>query len=122
MKDEKMLRPLSEEEKMLAAGYVLGDLTEEELEQVKEIWEQNPEFVKEVKSLTASFNLIPSALPKIDPPPSLENAILEAYSTQMEQQVPENSQELSVSWPWTKIVAIITSITTILLGLSNVWL
>ncbi len=97
MKDEKILRPLLEEEKMLAAGYVLGDLTEEELEQVKELLAQNSEFLEEVRALTASLNLMPSALPKIDPPSSLESAILDAYSAQMEQEVPEKSPARSLS-------------------------
>ena len=97
MKDEKILRPLSEEEKMLAAGYVLGDLTEEELEQVKELLAQNSEFLEEVRALTASLNLMPFALPKIDPPSSLESAILAAYPAQMEQEVPEKSPAPSLS-------------------------
>ncbi len=122
MNNEKILRPLSEEEKMLAAGYVLGDLTEGELEKVKELSEQNSEFLEEVRALTASFNLMPTALPKIAPSPSLESSILDAYSVQMQQEVPEKAKQQSLSRSWTKVVAIITSITTVLLGLSNLWL
>ncbi|MEO0841661.1 MAG: hypothetical protein AAF063_22480 [Cyanobacteria bacterium J06643_5] len=75
-----MEHSLVELDKMLAAGYVLGDLSEEELIKVHELLQTNPEFLQEVRSLTASLNLVPTALPKFIPPASVRSKILARFS------------------------------------------
>lgn len=80
MKDKQMSKPLSEDEKILAAGYVLGDLTAEETEQLEQLVAENPELLKEIRALQASFELLPQALPQVTPPPHLRATIVAPQS------------------------------------------
>lgn len=65
-------QPLSEAEKMLAAGYVLGDLAPEEITQLEQLAAQNPALLQEIHAQQASFELLPQALAKVEPPLHLQ--------------------------------------------------
>ncbi|KZL47797.1 hypothetical protein A2T98_21400 [Nodularia spumigena CENA596] len=55
----------------LLAGYVLGDLTSEEVAKVKQLLETSPELKVEVNGLQNSLALLPWALPETSPPKNL---------------------------------------------------
>jgi anti-sigma-K factor RskA len=80
MKDKPMSKPLSDEEKMLATGYVLGDLTDEETDQLEQLVSGNPDLLQEIHALQASLTLLPRGLPLVEPPPSLRKTIVETFS------------------------------------------
>lgn len=73
-------QPLSEEEQALAAGYVLGDLTDEEQQQMVALLKRS-EVQQEVNALRVSWRSLPQSLPPVAPPPSIEAKILTAYET-----------------------------------------
>ena len=68
MKGNNMSDLLSDDEKMLATGYVLGDLTPDELAALEQLIADKPSVVQEIHALQASYELLPQALP-VEPPP-----------------------------------------------------
>ncbi|MEG4013171.1 MULTISPECIES: anti-sigma factor [unclassified Microcoleus] len=64
----------------LMAGYVLGNLSSSEAEELRRVMKENPELATEVASLQEVLEVIPYALPDIAPPPHIYSAILEAAS------------------------------------------
>lgn len=64
----------------LMAGYVLGNLSSSEAEELRRVMKENPELATEVASLQEVLEVMPYALPDIAPPPHLYSAILEAAS------------------------------------------
>ena len=76
-----MTEPLfPEHSEELMAGYVLGNLSSEEAEELRLLLTENPELATEVASLQEVLEVMPYALPDIAPPPHLYAAILEAAS------------------------------------------
>ena len=85
MKENNQSSTLTETEKLLAAGYVLGDLTPEETLQLEQLVAQNPVLLQELHAQQASFDLIPQALEKVEPPAHL----LANITTAADLTVPE---------------------------------
>ena len=76
-----MTEPLfPQRSKELMAGYVLGNLSSEEAEELRRVLKENPELATEVRRLQEVLEVMPYALPDIAPPPHLYSAILEAAS------------------------------------------
>jgi anti-sigma-K factor RskA len=72
-------RESSESVESLLAGYVLGNLTPEEVAQVKQLLETDPSVAAEVDRLQATLALLPLSLPTVEfPPDRLEAKILQA--------------------------------------------
>jgi hypothetical protein len=121
MKVGKMPEPLSEAEKLLAAGYVIGDLSDEELALVEQLSAQKPDFLQEVEVLQVSFNLLPNTLPQTAPPPSLENKVVTAYAAEVfhaQQLLPQPQRALQ----WARGVAIAATLISLGLAANNYWL
>jgi hypothetical protein len=114
MNKGNMLSP-SAAEKELAAGYVLGDLGLEEIIQFEQLLQQRPDLLAEVKAMQVSFQLVPHALPKVTPPPQLLAKIMTANSA----TGVVSEQSLRRSLPWSKLIAGIALLTTLLLGIDN---
>jgi hypothetical protein len=74
--------PISEEDMMLAAGYVLGDLTPEESSQFEQNLAESPALLSEVNALQVSLGLLPMALQPAIAPPLLKQRILTAHATE----------------------------------------
>ena len=108
-----MSKPLSDDEKMLVSGYVLGDLTAEEIEQLEQLVADNPDLLKELHAVQASFALLPQGLPALEPPPSLRGAILSAPEL---QQLP---QPRRLTGSLLKVLALLLTMATIALTLDN---
>jgi anti-sigma-K factor RskA len=64
----------------LLAGYVLGDLTPQEAEEVRQLLETHPEMNNEVDRLQEVLATIPYSLPEVMPSVSLKSSILAATS------------------------------------------
>jgi len=121
MKEDKRQNSLPEEQKMLAAGYVLGDLSDEELAQAEQLLQKSSDFVKEVQALEASFQLLPTALPKVTPLQDLKAQILSTYTEENRPQRQQSSQsEMGARSSSVRIVAIVSTLAAILLGINNV--
>lgn len=75
-----MATSISEEEQMLAAGYVLGDLTTTEITEFESALANNPALQVEVLALQVAFNRLPQGLPQISPPPALKDKIVAAFA------------------------------------------
>ncbi|MBE9030881.1 anti-sigma factor [filamentous cyanobacterium LEGE 11480] len=62
----------------LLAGYALGDLSPEEMDQVQSYLEQNPASADELTKLQTTLALLPLSLPEAPPSPDLKSRILAA--------------------------------------------
>ena len=62
----------------LLAGYVLGDLSPEEIVKVKEHLAQNPELRTEIANLEITLSLLPLSLPQTTPSKSIRENILQS--------------------------------------------
>ncbi len=83
MKDSHQPKPLSEEEMLLAAGYVLGDLTPQEIAELEQLVTQKPALLQEIHAQQASFELMPQGLTQVEAPPNLltQTALPQPVST-----------------------------------------
>jgi hypothetical protein len=106
---------ISEEEKMLAAGYVLGDLDTLESREFESALSTNPALWAEVYALQHAFDKVPQGLPQVTPPLTLKAKIIESfdasYSTSSlavhlsQQTVTETAPTPSKKFAWGKVVA-----------------
>jgi anti-sigma-K factor RskA len=62
----------------LMAGYVLGDLSPEEAEDLQQLLERQPEKIQDLDSLKATLGMMPYALPPMNPSPKVWTAIAES--------------------------------------------
>jgi Anti-sigma-K factor rskA len=74
-----MVKSISEEEQMLAAGYVLGDLDTLETTEFESALATNPALQAEVSALQIAFDRVPQGLPQVAPPPALKAKILNDF-------------------------------------------
>jgi hypothetical protein len=89
--------PISEEDMMLAAGYVLGDLTPDESSQFEQSLADSPALLSEVNALQVSLGLLPVALQPAIAPTSLKQRILAAHAaeTDVANAAPANTAPAS---------------------------
>ena len=99
---------------------MLGDLTEDEIERVQTLLEQNLEFVQEIQALKVSLNLVPTALPQVNPPLSLKDKINAAYAEELAQQELEHSSVSRSRFPGVKWIAVVATFSTLILGINNI--
>ena len=98
-----MTRPLSPQEiQELAAGYVLGDLSSAEAEEVRSLLVQLPELRAEVTSLQEVLAMMPYGLDEVDPEDGLRSQILSAAQTELSQRnpVPHQTRRFQPRLPW----------------------
>jgi Anti-sigma-K factor rskA len=72
--------PLSEAQRELAAGYVLGDLDPEERMQFETQLQANSALQAEVQALRVSLRVLPQGLEPLVPPPQLRDRVLTAHT------------------------------------------
>jgi anti-sigma-K factor RskA len=72
--------PLSDAERELAAGYILGDLAPEERMQFAVQLSENPALQAEVQALRVSLSLMSQGLEPVVPPPQLRDRVLAAQA------------------------------------------
>jgi anti-sigma-K factor RskA len=108
-----MVYLLTEEEQNLAAGYVLGDLSADEMDSFESQLLENAVLQKEVNALKVALALTAQALPIIEPPNRLREQILAESANQ-------NSSPLkTVTASWSKIIVGLSILTALTLGISN---
>jgi anti-sigma-K factor RskA len=80
------------------AGYVLGDLSPDEIARVEQLLSDRPEYQIEVDQLQETLSLLPYALPEIQPAPNLRDRILAQAQTATSTAVShQNSVNLQAS-------------------------
>ena len=111
-----MTRPLLPERlEELMAGYVLGNLSPEEAEELRQVLTQQPELGTEVAHLQEVLELMPYALPELAPPQHLREAILEAADVSIKREPTPKEFRL----PWSKIAGSVAALLVLALGLDN---
>ena len=111
-----MSDPLSPEQlEALLAGYVLDDLTPEEAEQFEQRLREEPELIIEVKRLQEALDVLPYALPEVEPPPRLKEAILAATALETTSSSVRQLPRLR----WSKLVAGAVALLGLLLAWDN---
>ncbi len=100
----------------LLAGYVLGDLTPEEMAQVQELLREDPALATEVLQLQNTLGAIPLALEFQQPPAHVKAQLL---ATAASAAAP--AKKVSQPWrlPWGRIITGIAITGAIALGLQN---
>ncbi len=135
-----MTQSHSEAEKELIAGYVLGDLSAEELIQFEQLLQQQPDLLAEVQAMQVSFQLVPQALPKVAPPSSLLEKIMTANAAIAVAAEPVAAEPVATepvaaepvaaepvvprsrSVPWSKLIAALATLAALALGIDNLGL
>jgi anti-sigma-K factor RskA len=108
-----MVYSLTEEEQELAAGYVLCDLSADEMQSFEGQLSENTGLQKEVNALKVALALTPQALPVIQPPNRLGEKIF------LENKDQNSSPLKSVSISWSKVIAGLSVLIALILGISN---
>ena len=101
--------PRSHDLEEVLAGYVLGDLDEQELVWLNEQIAANPQLKEQVSQLESTLNLLPYGLPEDLPRSNLRNQIL--------AQAKPKTRKITYRWSW--ILSAVTAISTLLLGVNN---
>ena len=115
MKETNMSNSLSDEEKTLAAGYVLGDLTSDEATRLETLMAEKVDVLKEVQALQASYELIPQSLSIVSPPAHVrENITAGLSSTPLMGQPVSNPARLGL-----KILLGLATLASLLLAVDN---
>jgi anti-sigma-K factor RskA len=106
---------LPEQIEELMAGYVLGDLSPEEAEALQQFLSQNPQRATEVHRFEETWELLPYALPEVEPPPQLRSAILNVASIPVNQTPEKKLSRL----PWDKMITGVAALLALAFGLDN---
>ena len=99
----------------LAAGYVVGDLDPEEVEQLRQLLVENPELIAQVNLLQEVLEQVLYGLNEVNPPPHLGSAILEAAAIPANQTVGSRRPSLG----WGKFVGSVAALLILVLGVAN---
>ena len=84
--DRNPNNPQSDAFQELIAGYVLGDLSSDEMAEVQQYLASNPQARAEVAELQATLNLLPLSLPDdVSPPATLNARLLDSAATTPQQ-------------------------------------
>lgn len=106
---------LPEKLEELMAGYVLGNLSSEEAEELQRLLAEHPEQAKELNSLQEVLELMPYALPEVTLPQHLRQSILEEANVEIKQESPRKQFSL----PWRQMAGSIAAVLVLALGWDN---
>lgn len=101
--------PRSHNLEEILAGYVMGDLDEQELVWLNEQIAANPQLKKQIAQMESTLNLLPYGLPEDVPQSNLRSEIL--------AQAKPKTRSSEYRWVW--ILGAITTVSTLLLGVNN---
>jgi anti-sigma-K factor RskA len=103
----------------LLTGYVLGDLSTDEVEVLHRLLMARPELKTELAQLQEVVALLPYALPEVQqaqPSPQLRDRILTAAA----QPIPQRDRSSRfAAWPWSRMIASVAAIAAVAVGLDN---
>lgn len=111
--------PIHDSEQELAAGYVLGDLSESELVQFEAMLAKNLTLAEEVRSLQNSLNVLPLGLQTISPPPALGDRIIATHAGSMAGSSHESPSPKHRRISGYLALAVGSCLLALLLGLDN---
>ncbi len=97
----------------LMAGYVLGNLSSEEAEELRQLLAEPPELSTQVHRLQEVLQLMPYALPEVTPPQHLRSAIVAAAAVKGSNAMPASRL------PWSQIAGGIAAVLVLALGLDD---
>ncbi len=100
----------------LLAGYVLGNLSPEEAESLRQLFSTYPELMGDVQQLQEVLSTMPYALPEAVPPDQLRGAILSATADEEGWRSPPQKRWQRLAVTWGSIAAVLL----LALGLDNV--
>lgn len=103
--------PQSHNLEEILAGYVLGDLDEEELVWLNEQLASNPKLKEQVAQLESTLTLMSYGLPEDVPKNDLRSQIL--------AQAKPKPKPISPKYRWSWIVSAVTAVGTLWLGINN---
>ena len=109
---------LPEHLQLLIAGYVLGNLDAEEVEDFKQLLIDSPEVAAEVSRMQQALELS-DAIPEAQPPARLRSAILAAHALQTSSSVQQLSRENRRSFSWSRALNFATIVAIAVLGINN---
>lgn len=102
----------------LMAGYVLGNLSSDEAEELQGLLVEYPEANQELNSLQEVLELMPYSLPEVTPPPRLRQSILKQVDVEIKRESPRKQ----FSFPWYKMAGSIAAVLVLALGWDNYYL
>lgn len=106
---------LPEKLEELMAGYVLGNLSSEEAEELQRLLAKHPEQTQQLNSLQEVLELMPYALPEVTPPQHLRQSILESAHIEIQRE----SKRKQFSLPWREVVGSLAALLVLALGWDN---
>jgi anti-sigma-K factor RskA len=77
-----MAKSISAEEQILAANYVLGELSGSEIKKFEAALANNPELQAEVDALQSAYDTLPQGLSPVTPPPDLKAKIIKSFAAE----------------------------------------
>lgn len=124
-----MKQPLSDGEKLLIAGYILGDLDVEESQELERLLLGNLAAQEELQAMQTCFQLLPHALAKEFPPDRLQDRVMEASGVSASPlTLPSSIERFPMErsfWRrnvWSLLMFGATILTALFLGVENVGL
>ncbi|HEY9805370.1 MAG TPA: anti-sigma factor [Candidatus Obscuribacterales bacterium] len=87
----------------LLAGYVLGNLSSEEAEELQKILVEHPEFRDELHHLQQALEVLPYALPESFPVSALRSNLLETASLKNNARSTPKTKIIRFSLPWKQL-------------------
>jgi anti-sigma-K factor RskA len=105
----------SEQLQLLIAGYVLGDLSPEEMEEFEQLLANDSAIAQEVAQMQKTLE-ISYAPPEVAPPTHLRTAILEANK---QQDKPLSIVRRQRSFSWVQAMGVAAAVLIAALGISN---
>lgn len=99
----------------LAAGYVVGDLDPNEVEELRQLLIDNPELIAQVNLLEEVLEQLLYGLNEVEPPPHLGSVILKAAAIPANRATGLRQPAL----PWGKFVGSVAALLILVLGIAN---
>ncbi len=112
----------SEDLQELIAGYVLGNLTSEEAEQLQHLLTEHPELLSEVDQLREVLATLPYGLPESSPPEALRSTILQAIASTPQVAPLNQVRRFRIRDRLWKTLGGVAAIAAITLGVQNYYL
>ena len=106
----------SERLELLIAGYVLGDLSSEEVREFEQLLTNNSAIAQEVMAMQQALEMS-YAPPEVNPPSSLRSQVMAVY-----QASPKNSHIRRLSFFSMRTIGSVAAALIVALGLSNYYL
>lgn len=103
----------------LMAGYALGDLSAQEVEELQQLLSAHPELQAELNRLQETVAMLPYALPEQEPPTHLRDTILNAAQLEIPIDRPIAAVPRRRKIPWAALGSAAAAALLVVLGADN---